>query len=138
MNKYERFWPFRLAAVIKSYFSNTKEKCRLSASVLEILKLQLSVALVLTLSNLHYKGSHIFCPWKASGINCVCDLSVISNLLSIISSPRGPGLYKPSLKMWKKPMFLFFLFDTSYTEDPFQGKTFVSDICHSSISVFMY
>lgn len=89
--KRERFWPFTVSAVIKLHFSNMKEKFRFSGSVLEISKLQLSVALSLTLSNLHYKRSHGFCPRKASGINCVCDLSVISNLLSIISSPRGLG-----------------------------------------------
>lgn len=62
MNKCERFWPFIVIAVIKPYFSNMKEKIRFSVSVLEILKLQFSVALVLTLSNLHYKCSHIFSP----------------------------------------------------------------------------
>lgn len=66
MNKSERFRVFFfvvvVSVVIKPYFSNMKEKCRFSVCVLEIPKLQLSVALVLTLSNLHCKRSHIFCP----------------------------------------------------------------------------
>lgn len=84
-----------------------KEKFRFSVSALEIPKLQFSVALLLTLSNLHYKCCHIFCPWKASGINCVCDLSVISNLLSIISSPRGLDYTNPVWKPEKNPCFYF-------------------------------
>lgn len=104
----EGFWPFIVSTVIKPYFSNMKEKCRFSVSVLEIPKLQLSVPLVLTLSNLHYKCSHIFCPWKASGVNCVCDLSVISNLLSIISSPRGLDYRNLVWKPEKKSIFFYF------------------------------
>lgn len=107
MNKCERIWPFIVSAVIKPYFSNMKEKCRFSVGVLQIPKLQLSVALVLTLSNLHYKRSHIFCPWKASGINCVCDLSVISNSLSIISSPRGLDYTNLVWKPEKNTCFYF-------------------------------
>lgn len=97
-----------VSVVIKPYFSNMKEKCRFSVCVLEIPKLQLSVALVLTLSNLHCKRSHIFCPWKALGINYVCDLSVISNLLSIISSPRGLNYTNILWKFEKKAhVFIF-------------------------------
>lgn len=76
--------------------------------MLEIPKLHLSVALVLTLSNLHYKHSHIFCLWKASGINCVCDLSIISNLLSIISSPRGLDYTNLVWKPEKNPRVFIF------------------------------
>jgi len=62
MNKCERFWPFIVSAVVKPHFSHMKEKRRFSDSVLEMPELQLSVVLVLTLSNLHYKPCHIFCP----------------------------------------------------------------------------
>lgn len=122
MNKCEGFWPFIVSAVIKPYFSNMKEKFRFSVSVLEIPKLQFSVTLVLTLSNLHYECSCIFCPWKASGINCFCDLSVISNLLSIISSPRGPDYTNPVWKPEKNPRFYFYCLIQVIHKSHFRAK----------------